>query len=51
MRDRKKYYRSAIFFLVFSIYGKSGEFDKNRESRRKYIKSGDSRFDREGWNV
>ena len=40
------------FFSLFSeFHDKSGESDKNWESRRQHIKSGDSRSNREGWNL
>ena len=36
----QKILKISNFFLVFRIYNKSGEFDKNRESRREDNKSG-----------
>ena len=42
-RSQKILLISNLFFLFSGFYGKSGEFDKNREKRRQHIKSGDSR--------
>ena len=51
LRSQKMLIRWAIFSLFSELYDKSGEPDKNQESGRQHIKSGDSRLNREGWNV
>ena len=47
----EKILKISSFSLFSEFYDKSGEFDKNRESGRQHIKSGDSRSNRKGWNL
>ena len=42
---------SITWTLIFELFQKPGDFDKNQETRRLHQKTGDSREKRGGWNV